>query len=161
MREALGRRWVGWRMPWHLREQNQRKLLQIMPGDFQQFIKSQACKSYALFCELADMKNQKKSPSQLHLREARLQHQLASEKEVSKTWERRPFIWHHIMSIRTTLRKAIAEMLEKFPKLFSLSPEWPPMITYLLIYWAFCRKWCSGLDEHGFSESQALRELYS
>ena len=34
-------------MPLHLREQNQRKLIQIMPGDFQHFIKSQACKSYA------------------------------------------------------------------------------------------------------------------
>ena len=31
-----------------------------MPGDFQHFIKSQACKSYALFCELADMKKSKK-----------------------------------------------------------------------------------------------------
>ena len=46
-------------MPLHLREQNQRKLTQIMPGDFQHFIKSQACKSYALFCELADMKKSK------------------------------------------------------------------------------------------------------
>ena len=44
----------------HLREQNQRKLIQIMPGDFQHFIKSQACKSYALFCELADMKKSQK-----------------------------------------------------------------------------------------------------
>ena len=60
VREASRRRGAGWRMPLHLREQNQRKLIQIMPGDFQHFIKSQACKSYALFCELADMKKSKK-----------------------------------------------------------------------------------------------------
>ena len=40
-------RGAGWRTPSHLREQNQRKLIQIMPGDFQHFIKSQACKSYS------------------------------------------------------------------------------------------------------------------
>ena len=60
VREASRRRGAGWRMPLHLREQNQRKLIQIMPGDFQHFIKSQACKSYALFCELADMKKSQK-----------------------------------------------------------------------------------------------------
>ena len=60
VQEALGRRGAGWRMPLHLREQNQRKLIQIMPGDFQHFIKSQACESYALFCELADMKKSQK-----------------------------------------------------------------------------------------------------
>ena len=60
VREASRRRGSGWRMPLHLREQNQRKLIQIMPGDFQHFIKSQACESYALFCELADMKKSQK-----------------------------------------------------------------------------------------------------
>ena len=31
---VVGMRGVGWRTPLHLREQNQRKLIQIMPGDF-------------------------------------------------------------------------------------------------------------------------------
>ena len=59
MREALGKTGAGWRTPLHLREQYQRKVLQILSGDFQRFINSQPYKSFALFCELADMARSK------------------------------------------------------------------------------------------------------
>ena len=59
MREALGKRRAGWRTPLHLREQYQRKVLQILSGDFQRFINSQPHKSFALFCELADIAKSK------------------------------------------------------------------------------------------------------
>ena len=59
MREALGKTEAGWRTPLHLREQYQRKVLQILSGDFQRFINSQPNKSFALFCELADMARSK------------------------------------------------------------------------------------------------------
>ena len=59
MREALGKTVACWRTPLHLREQYQRKVLQILSGDFQRFINSQPNKSFALFCELADMARSK------------------------------------------------------------------------------------------------------
>ena len=64
------------------------------------------------------------------------------------------------MNMRATLEKSHCWNAQNNSKIiFCFKCTMTPMITYLLIVWAFCRKWCSCFDLHVFSESQAFRDV--
>ena len=117
---------------------------------FQQFIKSQARKSYASFCELADMK---KSPLQPRSREARRGRQ---SRRSSTPGKEVALIWHHCMNMKATRRKIIIKMHNFFPKTISFKCKIAPNDNIPVDIWDVLQKRVAVAWWTLNSESQAL-----
>ena len=65
------------------------------------------------------------------------------------------------MNMRATRRKIIIEMLKNFPKTIGFKCKMAPNDNIPVNIGDVLQKELQWLDEQGFSESQALQELYS